>query len=162
MTLKSGFISLGMLFEYYLSTNIHHKRDKAMKIDKKLQQKLANQAWIANEVSGGVASTELKVKESKEGVEIILKTASLTDKYYHLEIHNNQLVLYTSYGAGRLEESGNVERPTAIRIFPIANMVNKEEIDAIFDQGQLHIFLPFHEGKEAKRQQIPIKTKYNF
>lgn len=132
-----------------------------MKIDQALVTNLANTAVASSGVTGGATPSVMQAKEYKKGVEIIVKTASLTDESYRLEVKDNQLVLYTSYGVGGFDKDGNAQKPTTIRVFPIANQVNKEEIDALFEEGALHIFLPFQEGKEDTRQEIPIRTKYN-
>ncbi len=133
-----------------------------MKIDRKISRQLAKQALVGNAIAGGSVGTQMKVEEKPEGITLHIVNPSLTEENYHLELNKGTLNLYTSYGEGRVDEEGNPHRPTAIQVFPIANMVNKEEIDAVFEDNTLKIHLPFYPNNEdPKRREIPIRSRYS-
>lgn len=133
-----------------------------MKIDRKLSKELAQKALVSSAIAGGSVATRMKVVEKKEGIVIHLKNASLNEENYHLELDNNKLVLYTLYGEGSPNPEGGLPyRATTVQVFPIAHIVDREEIDAVFEGGVLEIHLPFLPNREEENREIPIRSRYS-
>lgn len=124
---------------------------------KNISTQLARQGWLMNAMGGGVARTNIDVKHHDEGIELVIDTPSLSDTSYQLEVHQGTLVVYTSFGASDTELEGEKRNPTTVRKFPLMPQIAHDEIDAVFDDGKLHIYMPFLPGKPEAPRNIYIR-----
>ena len=132
-----------------------------MKIDHNISQELAQQAIINSEIAGGIAASQMEVKEEPQGVTITLKIPSLNEDNYHLELNNQGLVLYTLYGISEEEDAlESSQRPAEVKVFPTPPNIDRDEIEAVFEGSKLQIFLPFKSGDEEENREIPIRSRY--
>ncbi|MBC7920896.1 MAG: Hsp20 family protein [Ferruginibacter sp.] len=134
-----------------------------MKIDRNLMGGFGNQIDLLNTLSGGISMATVNVSETPQGLTIRIKTPSLGGDAYNIEVNNNQLVVYTVLNHhGRLEfgDEENAQRaviPSFIRTFPLPSFVDKDHIEAAFEEGELKVIVPLQPRTEEKPRRIDIR-----
>ena len=116
---------------------------------KNILKDFVHQLDTMNTISGGVAATTVKVDKNKENVVIRINAPSMSSDSFNIFLRGNQLVVYSVLNDQNLleEESDrkNAARhmiPLFNRVFEIPPTVNREEIDAVYQNGQLEVLMP--------------------
>jgi len=134
-----------------------------MKLDKSLTKELAQQAAATAAIHGGVAQSNFGFERTQEGLLLRLTTPSLDDSAYHVRIDKGALMLYTmfkSYYAENISEDddeASAVQPTFVHSYPLSPKVDQDRIEAIFDHGELRIYLPFYSDDDLRSRDIDIQ-----
>ena len=134
-----------------------------MKINRNLMGGFGNQIDLLNTLSGGTSMSTVNVSETPQGLAIRVKTPSLGGNAYNIEVNNNQLVIYTVLNRHGRTEPGDEENaqriviPSFIRTFPLPDFVDKENIEAAFEDGELRVIVPLQPRTEEKPRRIDIR-----
>ena len=134
-----------------------------MKINKNLLGGFGNQIDLLNTLSGGISMSTVDVSETPQGLAIRIKTPSLGSDFYNIEVNNNQLIVYTVLKGHERAEPGDEENaprgiiPSFIRTFPLPNFVDKDHIEAAFEDGELKVIVPLQPRTEEKPRRIDIQ-----
>jgi HSP20 family protein len=135
-----------------------------MKPNKNLLGVFGNQIDLLNTMGGGLSMTSLDIAETEHGYAINVKTPSLSSEAYHIEINQNQLIIYTLLNKqAQMYSEQETEGPKAIipsfiRSFPLPEFVNKKGIEAVFEEGELKILVPVKPRTEEKPRKIEIRN----
>jgi HSP20 family molecular chaperone IbpA len=124
------------------------------KIEKGLLKSLAEDTRTVNTIAGGIAATQMQILQTEEGYIVKVKTPSVPAEAYNIEINRDQLMIYTKLAEDSDEE--DIMTPF-FQVLPISSGVNVDAIEAVFENGELQIFAPFHEehkSDEIKRINI--------
>ena len=116
-----------------------------------------NHIDMLNTINGGASLTSVVVEEKEDSLTIRVSAPALEGDAYNLMLRGDQLIVYTTLGDNWLVNgSKNVNKmPLFARTFDLPPFVNKEEIDAIYESGELRVILPFTEvNKEIKKIDI--------
>ncbi|MGB0523949.1 MAG: hypothetical protein ACPGJS_13360 [Flammeovirgaceae bacterium] len=126
-----------------------------MKVDKELMQKIAQQAAVTTAISGGVAQSDFEISRTSEGLLLKLNTPSLDENAYHVRVTKGNLMLFTMYKSSVADAADEEEdmggQPTFVHQYPLSPKINQERIEAIFDQGELRVYLPFLDDNTGTR-----------
>lgn len=138
-----------------MEDNIKANSANDAKIEKGLLKSMAQDARSLNTIAGGIAATDMKIIQSEEeGYLIKIKTPSVAAEAYNIEINRDQLMIYTKLAEDADDE--DILTPF-FQILPITSGVDVDAIEAVFENGELQIFAPFHEDRntnEIKRINI--------
>jgi HSP20 family protein len=135
-----------------------------MKSNKNLLGVFGNQIDLLNTMGGGLSMTSLDIAETDHGYVINVKTPSLNSEAYHIEINQDQLIVYTLLNqqaqvqADYEGEGQQAIMPSFIRSFPLPAFVNKKGIEAVFEEGELKILVPTKPRTEEKPRKIEIRN----
>ena len=136
-----------------------------MKLNKNLMGSFGNQIDLLNTMGGGMSLTSVSIAETPHGYVINVKTPSLNREAYHVEINQNQLIIYTLLNtAGQVqpgqETNGQqVVLPSFVKAFPLPDFVDKKQIEATFEEGELRVMVPVKPRTEEKPRKIEIKFR---
>ena len=136
-----------------------------MKPEKDLLKQLAKQAIVTTGINGGVAQSNFEISKTSEGLLLRLMTPSLADDSYHIRVEKGNLMLFTMYKGVMVnrnleaDEDSNAIQPTFVHNYPLSSKIDQDRIEAIFDNGELRIYLPFH-GDDMNPRDIHIQ-RYN-
>jgi|GEM_PF-594986 len=136
-----------------------------MKLNKNLMGSFGNQIDLLNTMGGGMSLTSVSIAETPHGYVINVKTPSLNSEAYHVEINQNQLIIYTLLNtAGQVqpgqETNGQqVVLPSFVKAFPLPDFVDKKQIEATFEEGELRVMVPVKPRTEEKPRKIEIKFR---
>ena len=136
-----------------------------MKLNKNLMGSFCNQIDLLNTMGGGMSLTSVSIAETPHGYVINVKTPSLNNEAYHVEINQNQLIIYTLLNtAGQVqpgqETNGQqVVLPSFVKAFPLPDFVDKKRIEATFEEGELRVLVPVKPRTEEKPRKIEIKLR---
>ena len=121
-------------------------------------KKFVNYIDMHNTINGGTSLTSVVVDEKEDHLSIRISAPSIEGDAYNLMLKGNQLIVYTILGdnwlANPTEKAHKI--PLFARTFDLPPFVNKEEIDAIYENGELKVVLPFTEINDAIKK-IDIK-----
>lgn len=136
-----------------------------MRPEKGLMKQLAQQAIATTAISGGVAQSDFEISRTAEGLLLRLNTPSLDENAYHVRVAKGSLMLFTMF-KGSLAEKLDAEddeegiQPSFVHQYPLPSKVDQERIEAIFDNGELRVYLPFSSDDDSNPRDIDIQ-RYN-
>ena len=115
-----------------------------------------------NTITGGTIATMVNVEKGDDKLVIQVNAPSINSDSFNIYVHGNQLVVYTTLNdldeiADEDEQSSRHMAPIFNRTFNIPATVDKEQIDAIFEEGRLKILLPYGANQNAPAKRIDIR-----
>ncbi len=116
-----------------------------------------------NTVGGGVALTTVDIDKKPDHLAINISTPTIGSEAFNIFIRGNQLVVYSVLSKVDLLEdeakkSARHTVPLFNRVFEIPPMVDRAQIDAVYDHGVLKVLLPYSEdGEIMKLKKINIR-----
>lgn len=149
-----------MLFVLYFQKETKQRRLKM----KNVLKDFVHQLDVMNTISGGASATSVDIIENKEGINIDIYAPSVSSESFNIFVRGNHLVIYTvvknEENAGIFNEDKSASRhmvPMFSRVFEISPFIDEEEIDAVFENGKLKIFLPYQKGDSVPVKRIDIR-----
>ena len=121
--------------------------------DKELLRNLAHQIDLLNTIGGGVSETYLDVKKYKKGAVIEVWAAGVNPESFRVVLHNNQL---TVLSALHNQDNPQLAAPLFNQTFMLPPQVDLGRIEAVYQEGQLQVKLPYHDSAGQPRE-IEIK-----
>jgi HSP20 family protein len=126
-----------------------------MKFNKDILTEIANQIDLLITINGGVSMTSVDIVQGVDNFTIKVKTPGINKYAYQVEINNNKLLIYTLIQVERNE--GAVQLPSFVKYFPIPKDVNFDEIEAVYEDGELKVIVPYNtENKVQNQRKIDI------
>ncbi|UZR94222.1 Hsp20 family protein [Chondrinema litorale] len=130
-----------------------------MQIDKNLIKVIAGEAAMQSVIGGGIAETNVDILTEQEGLRVEVKTSSLYGDSYDIELRNHLLHIFTYFnkeGASTMEEGLPV--PVLVKTVVVPGIVDTDQIEAVFEDGILNIYLPFKDKTDLAPKRIDIKN----
>lgn len=126
--------------------------------NKRLLRGLLQQGDLLNTINGGVSMTNL-VKEQRENeFNLIISAPSLPASSYNVVLNGRQLIIFSILpNSGERVEDQLVNIPMFYRSFDLPSYIDVENIEAIHDDKELMVVLPF---KESARYNKKIDIKH--
>ena len=121
--------------------------------DKKLLKNIAQQIDLLNTLGGGVSETYVDIKKYKKGAVINVYAAGVDPEAFKVVLHNNQLTVFSVLQS---KENPEMAAPLFNRIFMLPPQVDLGRVEAVYQEGQLMVKLPFYESTGQPRE-IEIK-----
>ncbi len=125
-----------------------------------------HQLDVMNTLNGGTSTTSVNIDKKESEIVINIHAPSVSSDSFNIFIKGDQLVIYTiikdvdsEYFTTEVEEkmASRHMAPMFSRIFDIPPFVNKDEIDAVFENGNLLVSLPFQQPDTIPVKRIDIK-----
>ncbi len=117
---------------------------------KNVLKDFVHQLDAMNTISGGVTATTVKVDKNKDNVTIKISAPSMGSESFNIFLQNNQLVVYSVLNDGEVMFDENQAKSAARHMVPVFNQVfeipptvDRDQIDAIYEQGILKVIMPF-------------------
>lgn len=110
--------------------------------------------WL-NTITGGVSMTAIAVEHDKDKLTIKLSAPGVEPESFHIFVKNDKLTIHsflTETIERFMESKDETPVPMFQRVFDIPVFVDSEHIQAIYDNGQIHVHLPFRSQDEAPRR----------
>lgn len=111
--------------------------------DKEFLKNIAYQIDLLNTLGGGVSETYVDIKKYKKGAVIHVSAAGINPESFKVVLNNNQLTLFSVL---RSKENPEMGAPMFNRTFMLPPQVDLGRIEAVQENGQLQVRLPYHEG----------------
>lgn len=129
---------------------------------KNVLKDFVHQIDAINTITGGTVATMVNLKKGTDKLIIQVNAPSVNSDSFNIYVHGNQLVVYTTLNdvsavAGEDEQSARHMAPIFNRTFSIPPAVDKDQIDAVFERGQLKILLPFGASNDVPAKRIDIR-----
>ncbi|RIJ37561.1 Hsp20/alpha crystallin family protein [Pontibacter oryzae] len=130
-------------------------KEKDMKLikDKEFLRNIAYQIDLMNTLGGGVSETYVNIKKYKRGAVISISAASVRPDLFKVVLNNNQLTLLSVLQS---ELSAEIAAPMFNRTFILPPQVDLGRIEAVHENGELQVRLPYYEST-GKPREIEIK-----
>ncbi len=117
---------------------------------KNVLKDFVHQLDAMNTISGGVTATTIKIDKNTDNLTIRINAPSLSSDSFNLFLSGNQLVVYAVLNDTDLLEDESSPKsasrhmvPLFNRVFEVPPVVDREQIDAVFQNGQLKVVMPF-------------------
>ena len=129
---------------------------------KNVLKDFVHQIDAINTITGGTVATRVNVKKNNEKLVIQVNAPSINSDSFNIYVHGNQLVVYTTLNdlneiTDEDEQSSRHMAPIFNRTFNIPATVDKEQIDAVFEDGRLKILLPYGASEDTPAKRIDIR-----
>ena len=121
--------------------------------DKEFLKNIAHQIDLLNTLGGGVSETYVDIKKFKKGAVINVWAAGVNPEAFKVVLNNNQLTLFSVLQS---EEQPQMAAPMFNRTFILPPQVDLKGIEAVYENGQLQVRLPYFEDA-GKPREIDIK-----
>ncbi|MCU0352722.1 MAG: Hsp20/alpha crystallin family protein [Cytophagales bacterium] len=110
--------------------------------------------WL-NTITGGVSMTAIQVEHDNRKLTISLSAPGVNPEAFHIFVKEDKLTIH-SFLPETIEHFLRSENTTPIpmfqRIFDIPAFVDSEHIEAVYDEGQIHVHLPFRTEDQTPRR----------
>jgi len=117
--------------------------------DKQFLRNIAHQIDLLNTIGGGVSETYVDIKKYNRGAVINVWAAGVNPESFKVVLHNNQLTLFSILSS---EENPEMAAPLFNRTFILPPQVDLGRIEAVHEDGQLQVRLPYFEGSNKPRE----------
>ncbi len=117
---------------------------------KNVLKDFVHQLDAMNTIGGGVTATTVNIDKHTDNIPIRINAPTLSSDSFNIFLQGNQLVVYSVLnGQEVLEENQFKEAarhmvPIFNRVFDIPPMVDREQIDAVYEEGLLKVIMPFN------------------
>lgn len=117
---------------------------------KNVLKDFVHQLDAMNTISGGVAATTVNIDKNTDNITINISAPSMSSESFNIFLQNHKLVVYSVLNDGDVIFEENQAKsaarhmvPVFNRVFEIPPMVDREQIDAIYEDGMLKVVMPF-------------------
>ena len=129
---------------------------------KNVLKDFVHQIDAINTITGGTSATLVNIKKGADKLVIQVNAPSISSDSFNIYVHGNHLVVYTTLNdlnriADEDEQSSRHMAPIFNRTFNIPATVDKDQIDAVFEHGQLKILLPYGANEDMPAKRIDIR-----
>lgn len=129
---------------------------------KNILKDFIHQIDTMNTIGGGTTATKVHMKKESDRIVIEVMAPSVHSDSFNIYLRGNQLIVYTVLNDSNLmvDDSNQAARhmvPMFNRVFDIPPHVDREQIDAIFENGYLRVILPYNEGEIEEVKRINIR-----
>ncbi len=135
-----------------------------MKAIENVFQGTSGQVDLLNTLYGGSSQTTMNVEREDERLVITLSAPGVSANSFNVLVEGGKLVLYTLLvsSSKQTQEDGVNQRlavPMFLRVLDIPSFVDADQIEAIYEHGQVIVMLPFKD-KEHLHRRIDIKNLF--
>lgn len=119
---------------------------------------------MLNTLYGGSSQTIMKVEREDERLVINLTAPGVSANSFNVLVEGSKLVLYTllvhtSARQGDEENGQRLAVPMFLRVLDIPSFIDADQIEAVYDHGQVKVMLPFKD-EESLHRRIDIKNLF--
>lgn len=109
---------------------------------------------LLNTINGGVSMTTLKLSEQEDGFVLHVSAPTVEAEAFNVFVDGTKLVLFSELPKELNEILGtqSVRIPMFHHSFDIPTFINTEQIEAVYEDGELKIFLPFKDKSKIQRR----------
>ncbi len=135
-----------------------------MKAIENVFQGTGGQVDLLNTLYGGSSQTTMKVEREDERLVLKLTAPGVSANSFNVLVEGTKLVLYTLlvHTSARRDDQDNGQRlavPMFLRVLDIPSFVDADQIEAVYDHGQVKVMLPFKD-EESLHRRIDIKNLF--
>ncbi|WP_242926195.1 Hsp20/alpha crystallin family protein [Pontibacter vulgaris] len=121
--------------------------------DREFLRSIANQINLFNTIGGGISETYVDIKKYKKGAVIQVWAAGVNPEAFKVVLQNNQLTIFSLL---QNQNSADLTVPMFTQVFLLPPQVDISRIEAVYEEGQLHVKLPYHDAA-IRPKEIEIK-----
>ena len=113
---------------------------------------MGGQFDLLNTLYGGSSMTHIETEQEPDRLIITLSAPGVGPDAFNVLIDGKKLVLYTLLQQKKSVEGQTLAVPMFLRVIDIPDFVDAEQIDALQENGNVLIHLPFKDGQHFQRR----------
>ena len=121
--------------------------------NKEFLRNVAQHLDLFNTISGGISETQVTIEKFKKGALVKVWAAGVSPESFKVLVDNNQLTIYSLLHSA---DNPELQVPMFTRVFMIPPQVNIDDIEAVYQDGQIQVKLPYHKAA-IRPKEIEIK-----
>ncbi len=109
---------------------------------------------LLNTINGGVCMTTLKLSEEEGGFVLHVSAPTVAGESFNVFVDTDKLIVFSEL-PGELNDmvgSNPVRIPMFHHSFEIPAFINIDKIEAVYEDGELKVFLPFKDNSKIHRK----------
>jgi len=117
---------------------------------KNVLKDFVHQFETMNTISGGVAATAIHIDENDDNITINISAPTVSSESFNIFVNGNHLVVYAVLndvsildGPSQAQDAARHMVPVFSRTFDIPPVVDRGQIEAIYQDGKLSVVMPF-------------------
>lgn len=116
---------------------------------KNVLRDFVHQIDTMNTISGGVAATAVNIDKNTDNITIRINAPSMSSESFNIYLQGNQLVVYSVLNDDSVLENEYARGaarhmvPVFNKVFEIPTIVDRDQIDAVYEEGLLKVIMPF-------------------
>lgn len=150
--------------EWYLNLTFKKERNNMNILrNKELLRGLLIQSDVLNTINGGTSQTSVNLVTTKESFIVKVKAPSVPVEAFNIVLNYNKITVFTEVMSQIEEESFSddaedlVKIPMFLKTFDIPYLVDSDKIEAVYEDNEVKIIMPFKEDSENLLRKINIK-----
>ncbi|MEM9671111.1 MAG: Hsp20/alpha crystallin family protein [Cyclobacteriaceae bacterium] len=128
---------------------------------KNILKDFIHQIDTINTISGGTTTTRVNLKKETDRLVIEVSAPTVHSDSFNIYLRGNQLIVYTVLNdINFIDGSDQAARhmvPMFNRVFDIPPYVDRELIDAVYENGYLRVILPYNGSETEDVKRIDIR-----
>lgn len=125
--------------------------------NKELLHILINQANLLNTVNGGVSGTYIEMVEKDDKIIIEIDAPTVEPDSFKIMLNFNQLTVFSTLKDESVSEIELYSVPMFLKTFELPAFVDYNSIEALYEDNQLKIILPFSTDINNMNRIIEVK-----
>lgn len=128
--------------------------------DKHTWRAFLSQVDLMNTLNGGVSMTSVDVKETDRNIVITVATPSVDPEAFNVFVDHAKLIVYLALKNENHPVNQGFNVPMFFKTFDIPFFVDGDQIDALYEDHELTITLPFRKTNNENNLQRRIDIKH--
>lgn len=124
--------------------------------NKELLRNLLMQGDQLNTLSGGVAQVSMDVKKQEDGFAISVHAPGISAEHLKVISDIRSVQIYATLG-GFEEANTPVVLPVFYRRIDLPSFANTDDIEAVYHENNLEIFIPIGRNNTGNKREVEIK-----
>ncbi len=109
---------------------------------------------LLNTINGGVCMTTMNLSEQQDGFVLHVSAPTVAGESFNVFVDTDKLIVFSELPGELNDMLGNspVRIPMFHHSFEIPAFINTDKIEAVYEDGELKVFLPFKDNSKIHRK----------
>ena len=112
-----------------------------------------------NTINGGVSATHFVIDREGEDLLVKVSNSSVSPEAFNFTLNRDQLIISISYRGSAKDQNEGLMPPLFYRAVKLPYYVDINKIEAVFEEDEFRVLLPYNSGLPKSPKRIDIKKR---